>query len=101
MSYNQFAVGFRRFLNNPTQVFMVGLGIFLVSIVLNGNAFKLWGLHRDYDRITEEIQATRLNIKSLSGQLRQAKDPTFIERQARDKLDLVAEHDLVFVFSEQ
>lgn len=33
-------------------------------------------------------------------QIKQAKDPVFIERQAKDKLDMVDEHDLVFVFSE-
>ena len=77
------------------------MGIFVVSIVLNGNVFRLWGLHRDHDRIEMEISETRHNIAQLSGQLRQAKDPAYIERQARDKLDLAGEHDLVFVFSEQ
>ncbi|MNJ92540.1 Septum formation initiator [compost metagenome] len=80
---------------------MAGLCVFMVSIVLNGNAFKLWSLHRDFERISEEILTTKSTIKSLSGQLKQAKDPSYIERQARDKLDLVGEHDLVFVFSDQ
>lgn len=101
MSYTQFAVGLRRFLNQPTKVAMCCLVVLSVSIVLNGNLFRLWGLHRDFDRINAEIQQTRENISNLSGQLRQAKDPTFIERQARDKLDLAGEHDLVFVFPEQ
>ncbi|AHZ86856.1 septum formation initiator family protein [Bdellovibrio bacteriovorus] len=101
MSYTQFAVGLRRFLNSPTKVALVCLLIFSVSIVVNGNAFRLWGLHRDFDRITFEIQQTRQNIAALTGQLKQAKDPSFIERQARDKLDLAGEHDLVFVFPEQ
>lgn len=80
---------------------MLCLAIFTVSIVLNGNGFRLWGLHRDMDRINAGIKETRENIASLSGQLKQAKDPAFIERQARDKLDLAGEHDLVFVFSDQ
>lgn len=101
MSYTQFAVGLRRFLNHPAKVAMCCLLIFAVSIVLNGNVFRLWGLHRDMDRINAEIQQTHQNIASLSGQLKQAKDPAFIERQARDKLDLAGEHDLVFVFPEQ
>ncbi len=100
MSYTKFAVGLRRFLNHPGKVAVVCLIVFVVSIVLNGNVFRLWGLHRDMERIQEEIQETRSNISSLSAQLKQAKDPAFIERQARDKLDLAGEHDLVFVFSE-
>lgn len=101
MSYTRFAVGLRRFLNHPTKVAMCCLFIFGVSIVLNGNLFRLWGLHRDFDRINSEIIQTRQSIQSLSGQLKQAKDPSFIERQARDKLDLAGEHDLVFVFPER
>lgn len=101
MSYVQFAHGLRRFLNQPTKVAMVCIAIFIISIVLNGNVFRLWGLHRDFSRITFEIEETRHMIASLSGQLKQAKDPAFIERQARDRLDLAGEHDLVFVFPEQ
>lgn len=101
MSYTQFAIGLRHFLNHPAKVALACLGVFAVSIVLNGNVFRLWGLHRDFARITEDIQITKNNIQLLSAQLTQAKDPAFIERQARDKLDLAGEHDLVFVFSDQ
>lgn len=101
MSYSKFAIGLRRFLNHPGKVALCCLGIFLVSIVLNGNVFRLWSLHRDFDRITGDISSAKANITSLADQLKQAKDPAFIERQARDKLDLAGEHDLVFVFPEQ
>lgn len=79
----------------------VCLVVFAVSIVLNGNIWRLWGLHRDFDRIGDEISQTKTTIRDLQVQLKQAKDPAFIERQARDKLDLAGEHDLVFVFPEQ
>ncbi|MDG0816784.1 septum formation initiator family protein [Bdellovibrio svalbardensis] len=101
MSYTQFALGLRRFLNHPGKVAVLCLMVFGVSIVLNGNLWRLWGLHRDYAHIQDEINQTRAGIGDLQGQLKQAKDPAFIERQARDKLDLAGEHDLVFVFPEQ
>jgi len=101
MSYREFAVGLRRFLNQPGKVAVFCVFIFAVAIVLNGNLWRLWGLHRDFDRIGVEIVETKKSIAGLSGQLKQAKDPAFIERQARDKLDLAGEHDLVFVFPEQ
>ena len=101
MSYLQFAVGVRRFLNQPAKVALFCVFVFAVSIVLNGNLWRLWGLHRDYDRISFEIDETKKGIASLAVQLKQAKDPAFIERQARDKLDLAGEHDLVFVFPDQ
>ena len=100
MSYTSMALGFRRFLDHPAKVAFCCLVVFAVSIVLNGNAFRLWGLHRDFDRIQSDIGLTKENIRDLSVQLLQAKDPVFIERQARDKLDLAGEHDLVFVFAD-
>lgn len=101
MSYTQFAVSLRHFLNHPGRVGALCLAVFSVSIVLNGNVFRLWGLHRDYERISMEIVQTKQSIKDLAVQLKQAKDPNYIERQARDRLDLAGEHDLVFVFAEQ
>lgn len=101
MSYTQFALGVRRFLNHPTRVAMVCFVVFTTSIVLNGNLWRLWGLHRDFAHIQSEIVQTKKGIFDLQSQLKQAKDPAFIERQARDKLDLAGEHDLVFVFPEQ
>lgn len=58
-------------------------------------------MYRDHERISADILEMRNNILNLSSQLKQAKDPNFIERQARDKLDLAGEHDLVFVFPDQ
>lgn len=101
MAVRKFATSFRNFLNHPGKVATICLLCFVVTLVLNGLLWRLWGLRRDYARLTHEISATKAGIETLTGQLKQAKDPTFIERQARDKLDLVGEKDLVFVFSDQ
>ncbi|AGH94934.1 hypothetical protein A11Q_714 [Pseudobdellovibrio exovorus JSS] len=50
--------------------------------------------------IESQILKSREQAQLLDMQISQAKDPSFIERQALDKLDMVGEHDLVFVFSE-
>jgi cell division protein FtsB len=98
MSYTHLALSLRRFLNHPGRVAVCCLIFFTLSIIVNGNIFRLWSMHRDYDRIESQIKDTRKSISHLAGQLKLAKDPTFIERQARDKLDMAGEDDLVFVF---
>jgi len=50
--------------------------------------------------IDGQILKAREQAKLLDMQIKQANDPSFIERQAKDKLDMVGEHDLVFVFPE-
>lgn len=101
MSVRKIAISFRNFLNHPGKVTALCLVFFATTLILNGLLWRLWGLHRDYERLTAEISETEGAIEKLNAQLRQAKDPSFIERQARDKLDLVSEKDLVFVFPEQ
>ena len=80
------------------------LGVTLSSIIItlffNGAIWRVWGLHHDSATIQKQILNSKSQAKVLDMQIKQAKDPSFIERQAKDKLDFVGEHDLVFVFSD-
>lgn len=82
------------------KVFFFCVGIFTVSLFFNGAVWRIWSLHRDSNKIQEQILNSKTQTKALDMQIKQAKDPAFIERQAKDKLDMVGEHDLVFVFSD-
>ncbi|MBX2988770.1 MAG: septum formation initiator family protein [Bdellovibrionaceae bacterium] len=72
-----------------------------LSLGFDGILWRLWGLRQDRERMTNDMVHLRTEVVSLDRQLRQAKDPSFIERQARDRLDLAGENDLVFVFPEE
>jgi len=101
MSVRRLATSFRDFLNHPGRVLVICIVFFATTLVLNGLLWRLWGLHRDFEKLTFEIRDSRSTIEKLGNQLKQAKDPSFIERQARDKLDLASDKDLVFVFPDQ
>lgn len=77
------------------------MAAFVFHCVNDGVLWRLWGLQRDQDRLEMEISQMRGQIRQLDKNLIEAKDPAFIERQARDRLDLVRENDLVFVFPEE
>ena len=74
--------------------------LFVVSLFFNGAIWRVWGLRRDLATITQQISRSKDQSRALDMQIRQAKDQAFMERQAKDKLDMVGEHDLVFVFSD-
>jgi cell division protein FtsB len=74
--------------------------IFIVSLFFNGTIWRIWSLRHDLSTIQAQILNSKNQSKALDMQIKQAKDPSFIERQAKDKLDMVGEQDLVFVFSE-
>lgn len=74
--------------------------IFIFSLFFNGALWRIWSLRHDLSTIQGQIINSKDQSKALDMQIKQAKDPSFIERQAKDKLDMVGEHDLVFVFSD-
>lgn len=90
-----------KLLNQPLKIFFICLCFATVSLLLNGTFLQLYRLHRDQDVLQEQIRSTKLQILDLDKQLKMAKDPVFIERQALDNYDLVDEHDLMFIFSEE
>ena len=96
----RYAFRFQNWLNQPKKVLVACLFVLTISLFLNGTVWKVWGLYRDQTVIKEQINQARMTIKSFDQQMIQAKDSTFIEHQARDKMDLVSENDLVFVFPE-
>lgn len=95
------ALWVRETLNHPAKVFIFCLLFFVLTLSLNGVPLRLWGLHRDLDRYESEIHKNKKDIKALEVKLAQAQEPAFIERQARDRLDLASENDLIFVFPTQ
>ena len=72
----------------------------MLNLVLDGSLFRLWKLHRDFNQLTTDITSLQGQHMQLKTQLTKAKDPAFMEREARDRFDLVNEGDLVFVFSD-
>ena len=100
-----FLIGFFSALNNllhaPQKVIWICLGLVVLNLVLDGSLFRLWSLHRDFNATQLNIQTLQLQNEKLRVQLQKARDPAFLEREARDRFDLVSEGDLVFVFSEE
>ncbi|MFZ4404643.1 MAG: FtsB family cell division protein [Pseudobdellovibrionaceae bacterium] len=100
MKFKQWPMQFRKLLDNPKQVAFLGLFFFFCSVVAGGNMVKLWSLHQDRERLQLDLLDKNLQKQKIVKQIQQVKDPAFIERQARDTLDMADEHDLVFVFAE-
>lgn len=91
---------FRQLLNKPIKVALICAIFFILTLFVNGTLWRVWGLRRDQSTIIEQISSTQKKATFLDVQIKQAKDPSFIERQARDRQDMVSENDLVFVFSD-
>lgn len=95
------AVALRLALDNPFKILGYCLLFFVVTVSLNGTPLRLWALHRDLDYRQLEIQKNINDIKELELKIAQTSDLNYIEREARDRLDLAGPDDLIFVFPTQ
>lgn len=88
----------RNFLNSPGKVLFFSALFFLVNFIGNGNFIRLWNLKTELERLDASVNKNKNEIDRIENNINKSKDPTYIERQAREKLDLVGEDDLVFIF---
>ncbi len=88
----------RHFLNSPAKVLVFCFLFFLVNFIGNGNFIRLWNLSSEINKLEQLVSKNRAEIEKIETNIGKSKDPAFIERQAREKLDLVGEDDLVFIF---
>jgi len=98
-------VGFFNGLNNllqtPSKVIWLCLALVVLNLVLDGSLLRLVLLYRDQTEIQKNVSELSAQTQTLKSRLKHARDPAFMEREARDRFDLVSEGDLVFVFSEE
>ncbi|MGE4131094.1 MAG: septum formation initiator family protein [Bdellovibrionales bacterium] len=99
-----FLIGFFRGLNHllqtPQKVIWICLGLVLLNLIMDGSLFRLVSLYQDQQEIAAKTADLEKQTVVLQSMVKKARDPAFLEKQARDRFDLVSEGDLVFVFSE-
>lgn len=93
--------GLNELLQTPQKVIWICLALIVLNLILDGSLFRLISLYRDQHDIEKRLVTLNQQTKDLKARLRRARDPAFMEREARDRFDLVSEGDLVFVFSEE
>lgn len=78
---------------------MACLAFAFIQLLIQGNLFHLVRMHSDRQALNENLHSIQADLLKLDLKIRQAKDPIFIEKEAKDRLDMAGEDELVFVFS--
>jgi cell division protein FtsB len=86
-------------INNPQKVFLVCLCFVFLSLVSEGSLWRLYRLNKDRSILTLKIQEEKTKIVKIQGEIRRSREPLYVERQAREKLELLEKDDLLFIFS--
>lgn len=88
-------------LMRPLKVFLICAVLGLLAIVYDGSLYRYWSLKRTETELSERISQIQNASQTIKSQIEQTKTSRFIERQARERLDLVGEDEMVFVFSNE
>lgn len=106
MTYNRFMAVMRVLgsriqfvLERPVLVIIGCLVFALVQLLFRGGFVNLVKLNNDRTVLIRNLQEIDGQLKDLQFRIQQSRDPVFIERQAKDKLDMAGEDELVFVFA--
>jgi len=89
------------FLQHPLRVFAASFFLVGAGLLFDGTVIRLWRLNQDSRELASRMKVVRAESRELEKKINQAKDPNFIELEARERFDLASEGDLVFVFSDE
>jgi len=98
---DRFGVRLRAFLEKPTRVLFFCFIFAVIHLVFQGGLFHIARLHGEHGTMQANLIGISEDIARIERKIRQAKDPVFIEQQAKDRLDMAAEDELVFVFASE
>ena len=87
-------------IQTPKRVLLICALAVASGLVFDGTLIKIWRLQRHIQSFQTQTSQYEEKIEVVREQIQRSNDPEFLERQARDRFDLVNEGDLVFVFSE-
>lgn len=96
--WHQLRLVFLSILNSPRKVFYLCLVFVSLTLIIDGTFWNLWELKQEKQRLVRDIHSTLEKSGALSFQIHRAKDPNYLKKQARDRLDLLAEDEIVFLF---
>lgn len=96
----EFGVKLSKILEKPSQVAVICLLFLLMALVLDGSLWQLYQIDKSKELLLFNIQEENKKISKIKHQLEQLKNPAYIEKQARERLEFLEKGDLLFVFSE-
>ena len=87
--------------HRPILILQICLALSLGALMVDGSLYQLWNLRAEKVEMQNRIERFRANNLALSGKVRQARrDEEFLEKEAKERLDLLKKDELVFIFGD-
>lgn len=90
----------QKLLLNPIRVGLLCVLLGFLAITYDGSLYRYWSLKSTEQELVQRISQIQIATKQIKSQIEKSKSSEFIEREARERLDLVGQDEIVFLFSE-
>ncbi len=98
---NYFIYLVKKILDKPLWVLFFCAFLASANTILDGTLFRIWNLYASGKILDRRIATLEKKNIFLEERLKKLSDSKFLEKEVRDRFDLVNEKDLVFIFSEE
>lgn len=85
----------------PGRILFICLLLGGFAVTFDGSMLQYLSLQRTERELEERIAQVTKASGHLRSQIEQTKNLGFLEKQAREKLDVVGDDELVFIFSDE
>ena len=91
----------KQFLNRPLWVFLACLVLVFFNVVFDGTLLRMWNLFNSRKALENRIADIQNKNTEVEERLKKLSQADFLEKEVRQRFNLVGEEEIVFIFSEE
>ena len=92
---------FKQILNRPAWVLIICIILILSNVIFDGTFSRLMNLVRSQKALENRINDIEQKNFLVEERLKKLSDSEFLEKEAKDRFNLIGEEDIVFIFSDE
>lgn len=89
------------FLKRPFWLFIACSVIVCMHLILDGAFLRMWHLYNSRKVLERRISDIQTKNALVEERLNKLSNSRFLEREVRDRFNLVGEEDIIFIFSDE
>ena len=91
----------QEFLDRPFWVFIACVSVVCTHLIFDGTFVRMWNLRSSSKVLESRIKDIQQKNEIVKNRMKKLSDSQFLEREVRDRFNLVGEEDIIFIFSDE
>ena len=90
-----------KILYHPDRILLLCLVFLFFNLIADKTLLRLVSMKRSLKAVENRSQSIEKDNTEIQQKIKKAKDPDFIEKELRERLDYTEDGDLIFLFPEK